>query len=131
MMTDRREPIGDPLEDNGVAAPHDVYPVLAADMQEYLGNLAQRGRSAVRSMSPTEARNTLEALQHDLGPFVSGTDVQDLDLPVGPTGSVGIRIVRPTAEVGTLPPLLFLRGGRWAMGSRNTYDRLIKKLSLD
>jgi acetyl esterase len=130
MMIYHCGPFGDSPDEFGAAAPHDVYPVLDADTQAYLDILAESGRNTFRSMAPIEARNALEALQHDVGLFVSGTDVQDLNLPVGPTGSVGIRIVRPTSQVGELPVLLFLHGGGWAMGSRDTYDRLLNDLCL-
>jgi acetyl esterase len=56
--------------------------------------------------------------------------LEDTTFPVGPTGSVGIRIVRPLDAKGILPAVLHLHGGGWMLGDRNTHDRLTRELSV-
>ncbi|MCI3273571.1 alpha/beta hydrolase [Streptomyces cylindrosporus] len=48
--------------------------------------------------------------------------------PVGPSGLVGFWIFRPPAAQGPLPVLLYLHGGRWALGDAQTHARLVSDL---
>jgi len=55
--------------------------------------------------------------------------IEDAVWKVGPTGSVNIRIVRPQEAKAPLPVVVYLHGGGWVMGDRNTHDHLIRQLS--
>ncbi|MCW8102969.1 alpha/beta hydrolase [Streptomyces tauricus] len=48
--------------------------------------------------------------------------------PVGPSGLLGFWTVRPAGVSGPLPALLYLHGGRWALGDAQTHARLISEL---
>lgn len=74
------------------------------------------------------ARQVLATVQAQRIPSAA-TVVQDAVWPVGPTGKVRVRIVRPEAAMGRLPVILYLHGGGWVMGDRNTHDHLIRELS--
>ena len=57
------------------------------------------------------------------------TSVEDTIFPVGPTGSVPIRIVRPEGVAGPLPVVMYFHGGGWMLGDKQTHDRLIRELA--
>lgn len=75
------------------------------------------------------AKNVLDTIQKDK---IQGspTTTRDFVWPVGPTGEVGVRIVRPADADGDLPVIMYFHGGGWVMGDRNTHDHLIRQLSL-
>lgn len=57
--------------------------------------------------------------------------IEDRILPIGPTGSVGIRIFRPPGcDRLPLPGVLYLHGGGWVAGSAATHDRLLRELAV-
>ncbi|MER6524003.1 alpha/beta hydrolase [Streptomyces sp. NPDC001508] len=47
---------------------------------------------------------------------------------IGPFGLLGFWTVRPAGATGPLPALLYLHGGRWALGDAQTHARLISEL---
>jgi len=50
----------------------------------------------------------------------------DLDIPVGPSGKVHIRLLRPASIPGKRPIVVYLHGGGWVQGSHDTHDRLAR-----
>jgi acetyl esterase len=74
------------------------------------------------------AKTVLDTIQKDR---IEGapTTTQDLAWPVGPTGAVAVRIVRPAEAEGALPVIMYYHGGGWVMGDRNTHDHLIRELA--
>ena len=58
-------------------------------------------------------------------------DIEDVEWPVGPTGSTRIRITRPRSSADlTLPVILFTHGGGWILGDKITHDRLVRELAV-
>ncbi|RUS15513.1 putative lipase, partial [Jimgerdemannia flammicorona] len=56
-------------------------------------------------------------------------NIEDKILPVGPSGSVLVRIVRPKGVNGTLPAIVYLHGGAWIAGNAITHDRIIREIA--
>ena len=56
-------------------------------------------------------------------------DIEDADVPGGPTGTVPVRIMRPKGATGPLPALLYIHGGGWVFCNTHTHDRLIRELT--
>ncbi len=54
----------------------------------------------------------------------------DTVLPVGPTGSVAVRIVRPWATAEALPVIMHFHGGGWMLGDTATHDRLMREIAV-
>src|SRR5690606_25467099 len=54
---------------------------------------------------------------------------KDRVLNVGPDGRTNIRIVRPAGVTGTLPVVVYVHGGGWVLGDKETHDRLVGELS--
>ena len=49
---------------------------------------------------------------------------------VGPDGRTSIRVVRPAGASGTLPVVVYIHGGGWVLGDKETHDRLIRELAV-
>jgi acetyl esterase len=41
-----------------------------------------------------------------------------------------VRIVRPEGNTGALPVLIYFHGGGWALGDKETHDRLIREIAI-
>lgn len=61
---------------------------------------------------------------------VPGTETEDLTVPGGPTGEMGVRLVRPSGAEGPLPAVVYLHGGGWVFGGPHSHDRLVRELAL-
>lgn len=104
-------------------------PVLDLVTQQFVDALAVAGAPPIHTLSPAEARRTLAVTQSGrVGK--PAARFEDITLPVGPTGSVGIRVVRPVAANDALPALIYFPGGGWIMGDKDTYDRLIREIAV-
>jgi acetyl esterase len=80
-------------------------------------------------LPPGEARAAFERLQS--APIGKPSAmITDLTLPIGPTGSVAVRIVRPPAAQQALPVVIYCHGAGWVRGDAQTYDRLIREIAV-
>ena len=103
-------------------------PTLELQTQEFVDSLA--GAPPMHTLSPVDARSVLARVQSiPVGkPYAL---IEDMILPAGPTGSVQIRIVRPTTgPAGPLPVVMYFHGGGWVLGDRDTHDRLIREIAV-
>src|SRR5260370_38391273 len=102
--------------------------VLDAAVQAFLAGLAESGAARIHALGFAEARKALAAMQ--AGPVAAPpVAVEDMMLPVGPTGSVDVRLFRPPDENGPQPGVVYLHGGGWVMGGKHTHDRLVRELA--
>jgi acetyl esterase len=107
-----------------ISAPH---PFLEPQTQSFLDHLKAACGPPVYLLTPGAARGELEEAQARPVEKVDAA-IEDTTFPVGPTGMVQIRIVRPTVAKGTLPVVFHLHGGGWMLGDKNTHDRLTREL---
>ncbi|MDC0709300.1 alpha/beta hydrolase [Stigmatella sp. ncwal1] len=56
-------------------------------------------------------------------------DIEDRIIPGGDIGEVSVRIVRPKGVPGLLPAVIYLHGGGWVLGDKDTHDLLIRELA--
>jgi acetyl esterase len=57
-------------------------------------------------------------------------DIEDRTIAAGPTGTVDIRIVRPKGTRNdVLPVIVYMHGGGWILGDKETHDRLVRELA--
>lgn len=77
-----------------------------------------------------DAREVLRSVQADRVEASAPTTTEDLSWAIGPTGSVPVRVVRPTDASARLPVIVYLHGGGWVLGDRNTHDHLIRELAV-
>lgn len=103
-------------------------PVLDSAAQSFLHALATQGGPAIYELSVPDARGVLTGAQ--AGPVAKlPVDIEELTIPVGPSGQVSLRIVRPQGSQGVLPGVLYFHGGGWVLGDQNTHDRLVREIA--
>jgi acetyl esterase/lipase len=100
--------------------------VLEKDAQTFADAAAKN--PPIYTLSFADARKALDTAQ--AGPVpVLPADVSHRTLPVGPTGKVTIRIVRPAGVKGNLPAVMYFHGGGWVLGDEGTHDRLVRQIA--
>ncbi|MEU1550658.1 alpha/beta hydrolase [Nocardia sp. NPDC005745] len=104
----------------------DIKPVLEPAAQAFAA--ANSTPPFLFQLSPEEGRKIVDSVQADPGP-VADADISDLTIPGGPTGTVPVRIVRPTGATGDLPVILYIHGLGWVFGGPRTHDRLVRELA--
>ena len=102
-------------------------PLLEPITQKFLDDLF--GAPAIHTRSPADARTALTGLQS--GPVGKPrVHIDDLVFPVGPLGSIPVRIFRPVGIRETLPAVMYFHGGGWIRGDRDTHDRLVREIAV-
>jgi acetyl esterase len=102
-------------------------PVLEPATQAFVDALNAQGGKPLYELSYADARKLLEDAQAiDVKKLPA--DVEEKILPVGPGGQVSVRIYRPKGAKGLLPVVMYIHGGGWILGSKNTHDRLLRDL---
>ena len=87
-------------------------PTLELHTQQFIDSLV--GAPPIYTLSPADARSVLMRAQ-SIPVGKPSAEVEDMDLPVGPTGSVPIRILRPKGTAGVLPVVMYFHGGGWIL----------------
>lgn len=106
-------------------------PHLTKQTQKFVDDLEAQNAAPLYSLSYTEARNVLLNAQSQKPlPQDLACDIEDIQLPVGPTGSVDVRIFRPKGNTQKLPIMIYYHGGGWVMGDKKTHDRLVRELTI-
>src|SRR5437867_4007817 len=94
----------------------------------FLEALAQKGGPPLYELSVKDARALLSNAQAIEIPKMPA-DIEDRSIAGGPNGSVSIRIVRPKASTETLPVIIYIHGGGWILGNKDTHDRLVREIA--
>jgi acetyl esterase len=97
--------------------------------QAFIDGLAKAGGPPIYTLSPADARKLLRDAQNIDVPKPA-TDIEDRTVPGGSAGDVSVRIFRPAGESGTLPPIVYIHGGGWVLGDKDTHDRLARELAV-
>jgi acetyl esterase len=112
----------------GMGAP--VLSGLEPRTRAFVEALTKRGGLPIYKLPVAQARALLDGLQKEYAPSaLAPAEIEDTELPVGPTGSVPVRIVRPTGSAAPLPVIVYFHGGGWILGNVDTHDRLLRALS--
>lgn len=77
-----------------------------------------------------DARGGLSAVQKSINSDLAAVDIEDRTLAVGPRGMTSIRVMRPAGVEGALPAIVYVHGGGWVLGDKQTYDRLMRDLTV-
>lgn len=111
-----------------LVTPASANPVLDQTTQRFIDGLMESGGLPLETTSIEAARAWLANIQS--GPVDQPpVDMVDLVWPIGPTGTVEVRVLRPPGLREPLPVVLYLHGGGWVMGDRHTHDRLVRELA--
>jgi acetyl esterase len=112
---------------SGSANAQTTAPVLEPAAQAFVDSLA--GGKPIYALTPTEARAVLSGAQA-ISVAKLPVSMEDEVFPVGPTGSVRVRIVRPKDVSGKLPIVVHVHGGGWVLGGTDTHDRLTREIAV-
>jgi len=104
-------------------------PVLEPRTRAFVDSLTAAGGPPLYALTPDDARAVLVKVQ-EVPVDKAAATIEDTTFPVGPTGSVRIRIVRPQDAKGVLPAIFHMHGGGWILGDKNTHDRLTRELAV-
>ncbi|MFZ1427918.1 MAG: alpha/beta hydrolase [Geminicoccaceae bacterium] len=97
---------------------------ITQEFVETVGKIAEW-----QCQSPADARRMLRRIQARAVGRPSA-HIEDISFPVGPTGSVPVRIVRPSDTQKTLPVIVYVHGGGWSLGDVDTHDRIVRELAV-
>ncbi|MGB8467958.1 MAG: alpha/beta hydrolase [Candidatus Babeliales bacterium] len=105
---------------------HD-YSMLGTTVKKFIQSL--EGGKPIYTLTPQEARNVLINVQKNTPVTLLPADIEEKTIPVGPKGSVKIRIVRPQNNKQNLPIIIYMHGGGWILGNVDTHDRLVREIA--
>lgn len=95
----------------------------------FIEQLSAAGGPPIHTLTPQQARQVLAGAQ--AGPVSRpAANIEDHAFPVGPTGSLRARIVRPAGSIQPLKPVMYFHGGGWVLGDRETHDRLVREIAV-
>ena len=103
-------------------------PNLTAETEEFISKIEAADGQPLYKMTPQEARNFLENLQSQTHKEISANTTDTTILTEA--GNVDIRVVKPQHTEEKLPVILYLHGGGWILGGKESFDMLIKKLAI-
>ena len=103
--------------------------ILEPATQKFIDGLVAAGGPPLYTLSADDARKVLTTVQ--TAPVSKlPASIEDTTFPVGPTGNVPIRIVRPQDAKGVLPVVIHIHGGGWILGDKNTHDRVTREIAV-
>jgi acetyl esterase len=102
-------------------------PALEPHTAQFIDSL--KGGKPLETLSPADARDFLSGAQSSIQYNIPAA-VEETTFPVGPTGKVLVKIVRPEGASGTLTPIIYIHGGGWILGDRHVFDRHIRSLAI-
>lgn len=104
--------------------------MLEAQTLAFLQALDAQGGPPIYKLTPAAARDVLLNAQTSVPVRKAPADLEDFYISGGPTGEISLRIVRPQGSHNQmLPAILYLHGGGWVMGDKETHDRLVRELA--
>jgi len=103
--------------------------ILEPKTQAFVDALAAAGGPPLYTMKPEAARAVLADAQ-SVPVAKLPAEIEDTTFPVGPTGTVDIRIVRPQGAKDPLPVVFHIHGGGWILGDKNTHDRMTREIAI-
>jgi acetyl esterase len=103
--------------------------LLEPTTQSFIDALTAAGGPPLYTLSPAAARDVLAGAQAQPVAKLNAV-IEDTTFPVGPTGSVRIRIIRPPDAGGVLPVVMHFHGGGWILGDKDTHDRMAREIAV-
>lgn len=93
-------------------------------LQAFLKSI--EGATPIYTLTPQAARKVLDDAQK--GKELPESEIEDTQI-IGSKGKISIRIVRPLGHTKVLPVILYIHGGGWILGNKNTHDRLVREIA--
>lgn len=102
---------------------------LEPTTQKFIDDLVDAGAPPIYTLDPKKARAVLSSAQAGFNGRPEA-EITDTSFPVGPEGTVSVRIVRPKDASGPLPVAMHFHGGGWVVGDKDTHDRMTRELAV-
>lgn len=102
-------------------------PALDSSTQAFVDGL--QGAAPIYTLAPEAARAVLSSVQASVKVAAPAMSREDRVLNAGPTGRTSIRVLRPAGATGVLPVVVYVHGGGWVLGGKDTHDRLVSELA--
>ena len=103
-------------------------PVLDRESQAFLKLVKDSGRPEMHTLSVDEARELFARGQRLFKVPLLPADIETRTIPVGASGGLVIRIVRPAGNKKVLPVVMFFHGGGWVLGDFETHERVVRDI---
>lgn len=107
---------------------NNYHSLLDPIIQKFLKSLAEKGGKPLYELSVEEGREIFTKMQSE-NIFKLPVEVQDLTIPVGPSGSLEVQIYRPFKNHNVLPVIIYIHGAGWVFGNQATHDRLVREIT--
>ena len=104
------------------------YANLSPDVTEFLNALAAQNGPPIYTLTPEKARKVLDDLQAPSVGIIPA-NIKDIEIPGSDDQKISVRIVTPQGSRGKLPVILYVHGGGWILGNKNTHDYLIRSMA--
>lgn len=108
--------------------PSSKLPNLTVKTEEFIDMIEERGGRPLYELTPEEAREFLVNLQKETHKEIEA-DIKDIQISDKEGGEISVRIVKPKDSNETLPAILYIHGGGWVIGDKDTFDMLIRTLA--
>ncbi len=107
--------------------PTSKNPNLTKETEEFINSLA--GGKPLYEMTPEDARKFLEDLQHKDHTEIEA-DVTDKEISTETHEKISLRIYKPKNTNEKLPAILYIHGGGWILGGKESWDRFLRQLAV-
>jgi acetyl esterase/lipase len=104
--------------------------MLESNTRKFIEGVQAQGGAPIYQLGYEQARAVLNQVQAEAQVQKLPVELRDEILPVGPSGKVSVRIIRPQGLKDSLPIIFFTHGGGWILGNKETHDRLIREISV-
>jgi acetyl esterase/lipase len=84
----------------------------------------------IYTLAPDAARAVLSDVQKSTKVTLPEVLREARVLQVGSDGTTNIRMVSPAGASGKLPVIVYIHGGGWVLGDKETHDRLIREFAV-
>lgn len=112
-----------------MSEPNSKLPNLNTLTEEFVLKLEEENTKPLYKLTPNQARDFLETLQARTYKEIPA-DIKDLTVYTDIAGNVNLRTVRPKDNNGTLGAIVYIHGGGWVIGGKQSFDMLIRKIAL-
>ena len=116
-------------KEKNMSEPNSKLPNLTTQPEEFVLKIEEQNGNPLYKLTPQQARDFLEDLQAQTYEEIPA-EVKDLTIYTDVAGDVKIRTVRPAGNNDILPAIIYIHGGGWVIGSKNSFDMLIRKIAI-
>lgn len=103
-------------------------PLLDRESQAFLDWVKNSKRPEMHTLSVAEAREVFIRGQALVPVTKLPAEIETCTIPVGPTGNLEIKIVRPVGASKPLPVVMYFHGGGWVLGNFETHERAVRDI---